>query len=197
MSNENQIQKGRFLPDNYQIPDKAKQFLKLDTGDNVIRFLSNPLMGWVFFSEDNKPVRRQYDATSPTLGDFSKEEMTELRAKIDKETGAFEGSRHFWLGLVWDTKTESPKILELTQSTILKPMYNLFTDKDWGDLRNYDVNIHKEGSTKNNTEYSISPKPAKPLSKDIIAVVEELEANNLLDLSAIWRNEYPFEKYLY
>ncbi|WP_407265211.1 hypothetical protein [Tenacibaculum maritimum] len=191
-----ELTKGSFLPNNYQLPDKSKQFMKIEVGDNIVRFLSNPLIGWVFFSEDKKPIRRAYDESSPTLGDFSKEELVELKAK-KRENGEFEGSRHFWIALVWDYKTESPKILEITQITIIRSLIALFNDSDWGDLRKYDVNIQREGTGRFDTEFTIIQKPHKPLNKEIVKTIETLESNNLLDLTAIWRGEYPFEKYLY
>jgi len=201
MTNQRQKQetglaKGDFLEKGYQLPDKSKQFLKIDQGDNVIRFLSNPLTGWVFFNEDKKPVRRAYDSTIPTLGDFSKDELSEMKAKKG-DNGEFEGSRHFWIALVWDRATASPKVLEVTQITVIKPLFAYFNDADWGDLRDYDININKQGSGQYSTEYTVSPKPKKALTKNVIACIEELEANGLLDLSAIWKGEYPFEKYLY
>ena len=73
----------------------------------------------------------------------------------------------------------------------------LFNDPDWGDLREYDINIQREGTGRFDTEFTIIQKPHKPLSKEIVKAIETLENNNLLDLSAIWRGEYPFEKYLY
>lgn len=193
---QNGIAKGNFLPKSYQLPDKSKQFMKIKPGDNVVRFLSNPLTGWVVFTEDKKPVRRPYDETSSTLGDFSREELEKMKAKKN-DNGEFEGSRHFWIALVWDRNTNTPKILEITQITIIRALLNLFQDSDWGDLREYDVNIHREGTGQYDTEFSINPKPQKPLSGEIVETIEKLEENNLLDLQAIWKGEYPFEKYLF
>lgn len=192
----NGITTGNFLPKSYQLPDKSKQFMKITPGDNVIRFLSNPLTGWVVFTEEKKPVRRAYDEQSNTLGDFTREEMEEMKAKKN-DKGEFEGSRHFWLGLVWDRSTNTPKILEITQITIIRKLVNLFNDSDWGDLRKYDINIHREGTGQYDTEFEVNPKPHKELTKEVIETIQKLEENNLLDLQAIWKGEYPFEKYLF
>lgn len=185
-----------FLPESYVLPDRTKQFMRIEPGDNVIRILSGPLVGYVFFTEDIKPIRRPYDANSKTLGDFTRTELAQMNAKKN-EKGEFEGSRHFWMMLVWDRKTNSPKILEITQITIIKSLYNLLEDKNWGDLRRFDINIHRKGTGKFDTEFNVTPKPHKPVNEEILNLVDELQGSGLLDLNAIWKGEYPFEKYLW
>jgi hypothetical protein len=181
--------RGTFLPENYQVPDKAKQFMKLEVGDNHFRILSSPLLGWVFFNEENKPVRRSFEE-----GEFTHEELAELKAKRN-DKGEFEGSRHFWIMLVWSYKYNAPKILELTQISIIKPLCGLIEDEDWGDLRGFDINIKREGTGKNDTEFTTTPKPHKPLAPEIEDVIETLDKSRLLDLNAIWKGEYPFQIY--
>ena len=193
---QNQIQKSTtlrgvnsFLPDSYIVPDKSKQFLKLSPGENKLRILSSPLLGFVFFNEENKPVRRSFDQ-----GAYTNEELVELNAKKG-EDGEIQSSKHFWIMLVWDYNTKSPKILELTQISILKPLFELAQDQDWGDLREFNINIGKTGSSKLDTEYTVVPKPHSALSNEINDVIDELEQKNLLNLNAIWEGNYPFESY--
>ncbi len=183
--------KGSFLPETYQVPDKAKQFMKLTPGDNLLRILSAPLLGWVFFTEDMQPIRRSFDE-----GEYTTEELMDLKGK-KRESGEFEGSKHFWIMLVWDFEADAPKILELTQVSILKPLYGLISDEDWGDLRGYNVNIKREGTGKNDTSFEVVPKPKKILSKKIEETIKALDDNHLLDLNAIWQGKYPFEIYNY
>lgn len=185
-----------FLPDGYLLPDKSRQFMKLEPGDNPIRILSGPLVGYVFFTEDKKPVRRPYDPDSRTLGDFTREELVKMNARKNEE-GNFEGSRHFWMMLVWDRKTNSPKVLEITQITIIKSLYNLLEDKNWGDLRRFDINIRREGTGRFDTEFNVSPKPHKALNKEVLKLMDELRQNGLFDLNAIWEGKYPFAKYVW
>lgn len=192
MSTENEITTGEFLPGTYKVPDKAKQFMKLKQGDNVLRILSSPLLGYVVFSEDKKPVRKPFSE-----GDFSQIELKEIKPKIDPETKEAEPSKHFWILLVWDYTENAPKILEITQGSILKPLFGLTQDEDWGDLREFDVNIHKSGSTKNDTEYAVTPKPHKPIKEEIVNCIEDLNAEGLLNLNAIWEGKYPFLAYNY
>ncbi len=185
------IKKESFLPDNYQVPDKAKQFMKLTPGDNLIRVLSAPLLGWIVFKDDGTPVRRHYEE-----GEFNYEELVSMGAKR-KEDGDFEWSKHFWLMLVWDFEAKAPKILEITQVSVLKPLYALTNDEDWGDLRDFNINIHREGTGKNDTKFEVIPKPHKPLAPEVQRVVDELTEKQLIDLNAIWKGKYPFEIYNY
>ncbi|MDY3521346.1 hypothetical protein PG614_02530 [Riemerella anatipestifer] len=196
MENQALQKTSNFLPQNYQLPDKTKQFMKIEPGDNVIRVLSAPLMGWVYFDKESKPHRRPYNAESKTLGDFTDEELKEGNVKRD-ENGNIEGSRHFWIMLVWDRKTNTPKILEITQVTIIRSLLNYLNSEDWGDLREFDVNIIRKGTGRFDTEFEVMPKPHKPLSEDVASVVKTLEDERLLDLNAIWKGDYPFQKYLF
>ena len=183
--------RGDFLPPAYQVPDKAKQFMKLKPGDNVIRILSAPLLGWVIFTEEKKPVRRHIEE-----GEFTSEDMIDLKAKRN-DKGEFEGAKHFWVLLVWSYAENAPKILEITQVSVLKPLYQLTEDEDWGDLRDFDINVNRVGTGMTDTEFSVTPKPHKPLLAEIEAVLQDLEEKELLDLEAIWKCEYPFEIYNY
>lgn len=181
-----------FLPQGYKVPDKSRQFLKLKQGENRVRFLSSPLLGSVVFSEDKKPFRKDF-----TLGEFTAEELAEIKPKIDPDTGNPETPKHFWIALVWDYSENAPKVLEITQISILKTLYTLANDEDWGDLRTFDIVINKTGSSKFDTEYSVIQKPHKALTEEIQSVVDELEAKQLLNLELIWKGEYPFISYNY
>ncbi|MBK3516681.1 hypothetical protein [Carboxylicivirga marina] len=181
--------RGEFLPETYQVPDKNRQFMKLTPGDNNIRILSAPLLGFVIFTEDKKPVRKPIEE-----GDFTIEELESLKAKKN-DNGEYEGSKHFWIMLVWSYEAEAPKILEITQISVLKPLHELSQKEKWGDLRDYDIDITRVGTGKLDTEFSVMPEPKEELSNEIRAVVGELEEKKLLDLNAIWKGEYPFEIY--
>jgi len=178
-----------FLPTGYRVPDKKDQFMKLSVGENNVRVLSTPIMGYVVFNEDKQPIRRNMEA-----GDFTNEDLEKLRAKRG-EDGKFEGSRHFWLMLVWDYNTNTPKILEVKQVSILKAMYALFNNEKWGDPRSYDININREGTGKTDTKFTVTPEPPSEPAKSIIQTLEQIEKKQLCRLEAIWENEYPFELY--
>ena len=180
-----------FLPEGYTVPDKAKQFMKLEQGDNLIRVLSAPLLGWVIFTEEKKPIRKKLiDGNN----NFTKEELIEFKAKKG-EDGHFESPKHFWMLLVWDYKSNSPKVLEITQVSIIKQINTLLKDDDWGDVREFNMNIIHTGSSKNDTEYEVVPKPHKPLPSEVDNFLNEAKSKSLIDLEAIWDGGYPFEIY--
>lgn len=180
-----------FLPEGYTVPDKAKQFMSLEQGDNNLRVLSEPALGWIVFTEENKPVRKKFINGN---NNFTKEELIEIKAKKN-EKGHIIDAKHFWMILVWDVKNNAPKILEITQSTIHKKLAAYYKDEDWGDLRTYNINITREGTSMNDTKYDVIAKPKKPFSNEIKDFMKAAEENNLIDLEAIWDGGYPFEIY--
>ena len=185
---------GQFLPPNYKTPDNASQFMKLEPGDNTVRILSQPLVGYVIFTNEGKPIRREYDPQSSTYGDFTKDELTEFNAKT-REDGSFEGSRHFWIMLVWSYKHNAPKVLDVTQKTVLRDINGLVSDEAWGDPRQYDINISRKGTGRTDTEYTITPKPHKKPAEDIVKFAMDCQETDLVDLRRIWKGEYPFKSY--
>lgn len=196
MTKETDLQTTSLLPDNYKVPDKKKQFMKLQPGDNPIRILAPPLIGYVYFTEDKKPVRRPYDPDSTTLGDFTKEELETGNAKR-KEDGNFEGSRHFWMLLVWDYTDNIPRMLDITQMTITKPLHDLLDNSKWGDFRKYDINILRRGTGQYDTEFTVTPEPHSDVIPEIQEFTEWANTSGLLDMNKIWTGEYPFQKYLW
>lgn len=188
---EAKIVKQGFLPVGYKVPDKKEQFLKFKEGETRIRFLSEPILGFIFFNKDNQPIRRDISE-----GDFTTYELEQMNAKRN-DLGKFEGSRHFWATLVWSYKHNAPKILEITQISILKALYALCEDDEWGDPRDYDIKVQREGSGKNDTTFNVVTAPHSEVNNEIRQTVEELEKNNLIDLNALYRNEYPFQIYNY
>jgi hypothetical protein len=128
-----------FLPKEYK-PKGRGQFMKLEAGENKIRILEKALPGFIWW-KNKKPNR------------VLKEE--------DVTKGA-ENVKTFWLLKVWDYKTEQVAVLEITQSTIIGSMFEYYATDEYGDMRNYDVKINKEGSGKQ-TRYSVVAMPPKEM----------------------------------
>lgn len=179
-----------FLPINYKVPDKSRQFKKLTPGDNRMRILSEPLLGWIFFNKSNKPVRRPFSE-----GEFTIQELQELNCKADDENRLT--CKHFWLMLIWDYEEEIPRIIDLTQISIIKPLYALIDNEKWGDLRNFDVNINRVGTNKNDTVFTVLPDPHSNIPENAENTISDLKEKGLYDLSNIWSGGYPFEIYNY
>jgi hypothetical protein len=167
-----------FLPEGYKPPEKSARYMKWQQGENRFRVLSqSPLIGnegW----KDKKPIRKPVGA-SWQLGECDE----------DKKTGALKLS-HFWALAVWDYATHSIRVLEITQSSIQKAINTLSKDKDYGHPSNYDIVVTRSGSTMEDTEYSIMPKPPKAMHVDIVAAWDAIQAR--FDLSRLWVNGDPF-----
>ena len=93
-----------FFEQGHEIPDKRNQFMKFVQGKNRIRFIGNPVSGFVFFgktkredgSEVVKPFRRR-----ESEGEFSVEEMINRDVRM-KPDGEIEGQKYFVMGLVYN-----------------------------------------------------------------------------------------------
>ena len=109
-----------FVPANYVEPASTGGLYvnpsKLQAGVPFkFRILSEePLMGWEYWNDQNKPQRLKYDPTSPTLG-RPVNPPSDIRVNED---GSPEKIKHFWAFIVWDIASQSIKILQCTQQSI-------------------------------------------------------------------------------
>lgn len=162
-----------FLPDDYEVPAKNVNYFRFEEGENKFRILDTPILGWIWWeTEDDgsrKPVRIQMDREVPAA--VNKDEV-----------------KHFWAMPVWNYKQEKVQILEVTQKGIQKSIKTLSDDSDWGNPTGYDMVVSKSGQ-KLDTEYQVSPKPAKKLDPGISQVYTDLH----IDLTALYRGEDPFK----
>lgn len=134
-----------FLPQDYEQPQTGGNFMKLQDGENKIRILSKPIVGWLDW-KDKKPYR------------FTMKNKPEK--PMDKNP-----IKHFWAFVVWNYSTKSIQILEITQQTIQSAIANLSKDDEWGAPYHYDIKINKKGKDLD-TEYSVTPSPKKPVSDE-------------------------------
>ena len=177
-----------FFDQGHEIPDKRNQFMKFVQGKNRVRFIGNPVSGFVFFgktkrddgTESVKPYRRR-----ESEGEFSLEEMInrDMRMKPD---GEIEGQKYFVMGLVYNHQKEKLQVLEITQKSILKALKSYVESEEYGHPSGYDLTIEKKGDGLN-TEYTVVVSPPKPLSSEI----ENLIGETSCDLQKIFDGEYP------
>jgi hypothetical protein len=159
-----------FLPDNYEAPKPVSQlYLKLQDGENRIRILSRPIVGWEDWSADKKPIRFQ------------------MNEKPAKSFDPSKPMKHFWAFIVWNVNEEQIQIMQITQATIRSSLESLSKDKDWGSPFEYDVKINKKGE-KMETEYTVNPAPHKPVSQEILKAFKDRP----IQLEALFQNLDPF-----
>lgn len=160
-----------FPTEDYKVPVTNDYLNKFPQGDTTFRVLSGAIVGYVYFNKDNKPVR-------------SKEAFENTP---DIKTGAT--PKHFWACVVWNYDAERIQILEISQKSIMTAMKSLIDNKKWGSPKNYDITITRKGSTMNDTEYSVVPNPAAPVSEAVAAALAARPVN----LEALFDSADPFK----
>ena len=160
-----------FLPNNYEIPQKGGNYMKLKDGENRFRVLASPIMGFEWWEENGetrKPVR------------------VRMNDKI-VVTPESEKAKHFWAMPVYNYNESAIQILEITQSTIQKAIKALAKDKDWGTPLFYDLVVTRSGKELN-TEYQVQPKPARALD----TAIKTQFGNMTINLEALFDGDDPF-----
>lgn len=173
-----------FLPNDYEIPPSQSEYMKLKDGDNRIRILSSAIIGWEWWvdvtdesgAQLRKPKRARMGVGIP-IDDLNKDEVDPADVK------------HFWAFVVYNYDDKQVQILQITQKTIQNEIKKLSKDADWGTPKGYDLVITRTGK-KLLTKYQVQPKPAKPVSEEIIKEYERKSIN----LEKLYDGENPFEQ---
>ena len=164
-----------WLPKNYEAPVSQGNYTKLVKGENIIRISSSAIVGWEYWTKDNKPMR-------------SKEafEYTPDDARLDE--GRFK-PKHFWAFCIWNYATKTIQIMEITQKTIQSDIKALVDNDKWGAPQGYDIAITKTGDGLE-TEYSTMANPHTPLDE---AIQTTYDGSNI-NLEALYDGSDPFAK---
>lgn len=158
-----------FLPQDYEAPGQTNFFMKLQDGENKIRILSQPILGWEDW-ENKKPFRFKY------------------YEKPERSIDARKPIKHFWSFIVWNYNEGQIQILHVTQASIRKALQALCNDKDWGAPYFYDIKITKSGKDME-TKYNMVPLSHKPVSNEIIEAFNDRKCC----LDAMFDNMDPFD----
>lgn len=157
-----------FLPENYIAPKTSNFYMKIQEGENRVRILTRPVLGWEDW-QDKKPIRFTFEN------------------KPAKAIDPKKPIKHFWAFIVYNYAEEQIQIMHITQASIRRSIESLCNDKDWGVPYSYDIKIKKTGEGMN-TEYSVNPVPHKPIDPSVIAAFKERPC----DLNALFTGEDPF-----
>lgn len=155
-----------FIPAGHTIPKAAGDFLKFEEGENKIRILADSIAGfkWQDVQED-----WHYSRQAPKI------KMSDV--KVDKFGKTI---KFFVIMPVWSYNDNEVKTMELTQATIMRSIESLDIDKDWGDVKTYDLKINKGKGANGQVEYTIKPLTKAPIPKEFT--------------DALADKEYDFEK---
>lgn len=161
------------IPKGTEIPRGSGQFAKLVDGKNKFRVLSDVVLGWEGW-KDKKPFRHEGSVCKIKAED------------VDLNQNGQPNINYFWAMVVWNYQDKKVQVLEITQKTVMGPLYELEQNPDWGDLKGYDVEINKKKEG-DKIKYYVLGIPPKPLSAEIEQAYKESD----VDLSKLFKGEYP------
>lgn len=130
--------------------------MKLKDGDNNFRVLSQAIVGWMYWNNDNKPVR---------LREEPRNLPSDIRMGKD---GKLERVKHFWAFVVYNLDKRAIEILEITQGSIQEGIMALVNHPKWGSPSKYDITINRTGNGLD-TSYQVMPSPASDLPENAMS----------------------------
>lgn len=152
-----------FLPDNYEPPKtEGGNYFKLQDGKNTVRILSDVIVGWIYWSQENRPVR---------LRERPSQQPPDIRIGEDNKPDKI---KHFWSGVVWTG--DRIAVWEITQASIQQAIAALAEDPQWGHPRNYQITVTRSGKGLS-TEYSVVPSPPSAIPSEVMGAWRAKEIN--------------------
>lgn len=160
-----------FLPDQYKIPESPSNYMRFQEGANTFRVLSSAIVGYEYFTVDNKPVR-------------TKEPFEAIPDNI-KVGGKI---KPFWAFVVWNYQLKMIQILELTQKSIMSSMKANIDNPKWGSPKMYDITVTRSGEGLD-TDYVTQAEP--PISEPEQSILDAYSKKKV-NLDALYLGEDPF-----
>ncbi len=166
----------------------TSNYMKFEQGNNVFRILGafsegTAIQGieyWTTREGKRVPVRlrKNPDGTVPAVP------ISELETN---KFGDLDKPKYFWALPVWNYAEKQVQILEITQKGILKYIQTMIENPKWGDPREYDIIVFREGEGKDTT-YTNSCNPKEKLPGEIL----DTYINTYINLSALFDGADPF-----
>jgi len=182
-----------LLPENYNSADfenqnDSSQFFELKNNEdkNTIRILGDAerpetfIMGYQAWGTVNG--ERKKKTTPPTEKGYA--EMLEYCADDDNDK-----VKKIWLTQIYNHTLKCPQVWEIPQKRIRQDLEILLSNPKWGDLRNYDITVIRNGKAGDSkTTYSlIADPPIEPPSDVMLLAIEEAR----IDCRAVFGGGYP------
>jgi len=147
-----------------KIPQNSNNdFMKLEDWDNHFRVMSDPIVWYETWIEDDGKKR-----PSRTAKPLAKEPDNIVIGKYGPQF-----NKYFWAFIVWSYDSECLQFLQIDKKGVLFDIENYLSDEDKCDPRKYDMIVTKAGSWVDTT-YALRVKDNKPVSKDIKAERDKL-----------------------
>jgi hypothetical protein len=179
------------FPKDFSTESGGGSYYKFEQGANKFRIMSEPVFGQEYW----KSEKDEKGDLIPGVDGFPKRKP--IRAKLTKSipTSELEVDRwgnpgrvnHFMAMVVYDYKEGLFKILSITQKQINAGIKALAESEDWGDPREYDITVTRNGSGRD-TKYTVMPGAKKAIPENIMDAYKEKTFN----LEALFDGEDPF-----
>ena len=166
-----------FLPEGTTIPKGESNYMRFSKPENKFRVLASAITGYELWVSGKPKRSKENEFTSTDLE----------KADIDKFTGKKKTPQYFWAFPVFNYQTGKIEILEVTQVTIMRGIEDYLKDEDYGDPKNYDLNVIRD-ETGDKVEYRVKAKPPKPLDEGIQVAFNDMKIN----LRALYESKDPF-----
>lgn len=170
------------LTSSFEEPKRYGNYTRLEEGQNILRILSEGIMGVEYWTEETdeegrlrrKPIRQPLEqATSLTTTDWS----------------------YFYAFFVWNYKAQKIQIFSTAKRGIIKGLKSITKNPKWGQPTGYDICITKiqtDPSDIKSVEYTVTPEPKDILDPEIKQTWENSQFNrNALLLLFVGKD--PFE----
>lgn len=157
------------LPESYSpTQGGGNNYTRLKDGDTKIRILTSPIIGYEYFTVDNKPSRsKTMFKSTPDIKEWAK-------------------VKEFWAFVVYNYNEEAVQIMEVTQNTIKNQIFALSKDEDFGDPKLYDLKINRSGKDLETT-YQVKALWQKPFENK-----QAIEEAKNINLEALFDGLDPF-----
>ena len=167
-----------FLPEGASAPKENSKYLRPTEGTIKFRAVGEAVVGFEYWDNNKKPVRLKKQPSN---------KPDNIRLNDD---GSYT-IKYFWAFPVIDRNDLGGvvKVLELTQSSIMRDLEAYLTNEDWGDITGYDISITGTGKSMER-RYSTIASPHKPLTADEKKTIKD----NPVNLEALFLNLDPFDK---
>lgn len=166
-----------FLDEDYEVPASNSGYMKFQDGENRFRILSKPIIGWMYWTNDNRPVR---------IEGVKKPDVDPSLIKPEKD--GKKDLKHFWAMIVWNNEKQEINILDITQVSVQKSISKYVKDEEWGSVYDYDLKITRS-KVNGKTEYATIAMPKKKVASEAIVAFNERK----IDLGALLLNKNPFQ----
>lgn len=164
----------------YNVPKGDSKYLKFEKGQTTFQPVSSPIIGWEYWTTDNKPVRLSEPPQNPSqLPNIKKDEDGRVRVN------------HFWAFPVIDEADGKVKVLEITQKTIQGDIRAYTKNPKWGSpVMKYSFTVEREGDGFE-TKYTVMANPAAEIPNEWVAEWERVVKAGF-DLEELFDGGDPF-----